>query len=357
MHRAEHPRCWQEPAWDINLFRNKISTVSESRARVTLASVAAAAGVSLATASRALSGRRDVAPGTRSRVASAAQALGYLPGREPRGRPRNSVRTIDLVLAHFDTPWAAEVLAGARDEAARAGLDLTLTLERENDPDDWVARVRERGSAGVVLGIVDPTRRQVASLEAASIPLVLLVPRSENDTRAPSIGTTDRRGGGAAARRLVEQGAEHIYVLAGHPRYHYGRARVEGFEDVVRSAGRVEYEIVNSGWTEARARAAILGPLRRSMPTGKRIAVFATADALAMGVYAAAADLGLGIPDDLLVVGFDDIPTARLMNPPLTTVRQPIREMAARAVRLLLDGTAPTRRHDLPTRLIVRGSA
>lgn len=326
--------------------------------RVTLADVARAAGVSTSTASRALAGRVDMGAATRARVTAAARELGYERGAERRGRPRAATaRLVDLVLGHFHSPWSDEVTAGARTAAARAGYDLVLTVERDDAADDWPARVRARGSAGVVLGIIRPTVAQIELLREASVPLVLLDPRADLGVPVAAIGTTDARGGADAAGHLLERGAEHVIVLSGEPRYRYGRARVEAFVATVRDAGAdVTVEVVGAGWTSARAHAAILSPLRRAMSLGRRVAVFATADELAMGAYAAASDLGLSIPRDLMVVGFDDVPVARWLSPPLTTVRQPIREMASRAVDLMLSGERVVGRHELPSRLIVRSS-
>ncbi|MBN9185986.1 MAG: substrate-binding domain-containing protein [Microbacterium sp.] len=331
------------------------------RSRVTLAAVAAATGLSVASVSRALAGRGDLASDTRARVLAAARRLGYARSGEARGRPRaGTARLFDLVLGHFHDPYSDEVTAGARGAAAAAGFDLVLTAERDRPDDDWRARIRARGSAGVVLGLVVPTAGQLAQLEAAVIPVVLLDPRSVHTPPLPVVHTTDRDGGESAAAHLIDAGADRFLVVTGTPAYRFGRARIEGFvAEVRRRLPDADVRRVDVDWTgrTARRRSA---PFMASVRPGERLGVFACADTLAEGVYAAAADAGRGIPHDVLVVGFDDVRTARVLTPALTSVHQPIREMAAAAIGLLTRAAAgetltPTATV-LPTRLVVRAS-
>lgn len=324
--------------------------------RPTLAQVADAAGVSIATASRVLRERGEISPTTRARVRDAAAALGY--GGGGQGRPRaGTARLIDLVMGRYDGPYSEEVVVGAREAATRLGYDLVLTAERDDPADDWPARIAARGSGGVVLGLNVPTARQFALLEAAAIPLVLFEPSSESRVPLPNVRTTDRAGGADAARHLIDRGARRFVVVDGAPSYRWGRARVEGFgaalAEIVPDA---VLRRVATGWSASGARRVVRAALTE-LPGDGSVGVFACSDEMAAGVYAAAADLGLRIPDDVLVVGFDDVRGARWLRPALTTVRQPIREMAAAAVELLVQPPAgePTT-IELPTRLIVRGS-
>ncbi|MDZ8200335.1 substrate-binding domain-containing protein [Microbacterium sp. SSW1-59] len=326
----------------------------------TLADVAAAAGVSVATASRAMSGRGDLAADTRRRVREAATALAYRRRSTRGGRPAASARLIDLVLGRFHNPWADEVTTGAHGAASARGYDLVLTEESDFPGDDWPVRIRRRGSAGVVLGLISPTATQVAGVREAGTPLVLLDPPAEGTHGLPSVRTTDTAGAAAAARHLAARGATRFVVLGGDPPFRYGRARRDGFvEELARHLPHAIVDAATSPWRAPAARDAALPLLRRREP-GERIGVFAVSDELAAGVYAAAAIEGLRIPDDVLVVGFDDVRGARWLSPPLTTVRQPIRDMAAAAVDLLADaadGGAPALAPvTLPTTLVVRAS-
>lgn len=334
---------------------------STRRTRTTLADVAEAAGLSVSSVSRALAGRGDLAPGTRARVIAEARRLGYTRVDEPRGRPRGgTARLFDLVLGHFHDPYSDEVTAGARSAAADAGYDLVLTAEREHPDDDWPARIRARGSAGAVLGLVVPTATQLALLRDASIPVVLLDPRAEHTPDLPSVQTTDLVGGASAADHLVDAGATRFLVVVGTPAYRFGRARIAGFVDTV--AARLPgtaVQRIDTAWTGGDARGACRAAIEALDP-GDRLGVFATSDTLAAMVYAAAAEAGRAIPRDVMVVGFDDVRGARSLHPALTTVRQPIREMAAHAIGMLARAVAgeslPAGPVSLATSLVVRSS-
>lgn len=329
--------------------------------RATLAQVADVATVSVSTASRVLAGRGEYSPRTRARVWEAARQLGYTRHGETRGRPRAGTSLLfDLVLTHFHDPWADEVTAGARVAAAAAGYDLVLTAERDTPDDDWPARIRARGSAGTVLGLIPPTSRQLSGLVDAGIPVVLLDPRADESLPLVSVRTTDRAGGRAAAEHLVSRGAQRFMVVSGTPSYRFGRARAEGFINTVRElVPTARIDRVAADWSAPGARAATIETMRDARADGP-LGVFACSDEMAAGVYAAAADLALSIPHDVLVVGFDDVRGARWLTPGLTTIRQPIREMAAEAVRVLeimaSGGELAERRIELPTTLVVRGS-
>jgi len=327
---------------------------------VTLAHVAADAVVSVATASRALAGRGDLAAATRRRVLASARALGYTRDPAAGGRPPGTARLVDLVLSGYHNAYSDEVTAGARSAAAAAGYDLVLTEERDTPDDDWPMRIRRRGSAGVVLGLISPTTSQLAALEDAEIPVVLMDPQAETSRGLTSVRTTDRDGGRAAALHLAERGATRFAIVLGSPPFRYGRARNAGFREGLRlAAPGADLVALQADWGGAAARDAAI-PLLRGLRQGERLGVFGCSDEMAAGVYAAAAATGRRIPDDVLVVGFDDLRGARWLTPPLTTMHQPIREMAAAAVTALTEAAAgaalPPSPIVLPTRLVERGS-
>lgn len=326
----------------------------------TIASIAAACGVSASTASRALRGAGDLSAATRARIAAEARRVGYDRSATTRGRPRRHADDlIDLVLSHFGGPWADEAIAGARAAASERGYDLVLTGERDAPGDDWPERLRARRPAGVVLGLLLPTEAQLKVVAATGIPVVLLDPRSDQRHRLPSVRSADRTGVRDAARLLRSRGVSAVVVVEGAPSYRFGRDRVAGF--LAGLDDGVPYERVHASWGAEEARSAVRPALRRAAAGGGSIGVFACSDEMAVGVYRAADDLGLAVGRDVLVVGFDDIPAAAWLSPPLTTVRQPIRDMAAAAVGAVADivagrpaGAEPI---EFPTRLIRRGSA
>ncbi|GAA1541489.1 LacI family transcriptional regulator [Microbacterium ginsengiterrae] len=330
-------------------------------ARITLARVADEAGVSVSTASRALRGRGDMSAVTRERVREAARALGYSWAGESRGRPRGGTsRMFDLVLGHFHDPYTDEVTAGARTAAADLRYDLVLTTERGSPDDDWPDRIRSRGTAGVVAGLLVPSAEQLTLLTDAGIPVVLLEPPVASPIPLPSVRTTDRAGGAAAAEHLIDRGVRRFIVIGGSPPYRYGRARVAGFlsalEDRVPGAPRVATDADWGAMSAWRACAKALAELPGRGPIG----LFACSDEMAAGAYRAIAEAGLTIPRDVLVIGFDDVRGARWLHPSLTTIRQPIRAMAAAAVRTLASAAAGVDMSDevirLPTELVARGS-
>jgi len=326
----------------------------------TLAALAAACGVSVTTVSRALRGTGDLSPATRARIVAEARRAGYDRTATTRGRPRRQADDlIDLVLSHFGGPWADEVIAGARAEASSRGYDLVLTGERDAPDDDWPERLRARRPAGAVLGLLLPTDRQVRALDEIGIPVVLLDPRSDQRHPLPSIRSSDRTGVGDAARLLRGRGVVRVVIIEGAPSYRFGRDRVAGFLAGLGAGAPVDR--VQASWGADEARAACRPVLARAAATAESaVGVFACSDEMAVGVYRAAADLGLVVGRDVLVVGFDDIPAAGWLSPPLTTVRQPIRDMAAAAVAAvadLVEGRAPRAVTEFPTALVRRDSA
>ena len=325
----------------------------------TLRAIAEAAGVSVSSASRALAGRGDLRRETRERILATARDLGYNRADEPRGRPAAlDSRLIELVLDGFDDAWTDAITAGARQSAFGLGFDLALTLERDDPADDWPARVATRRPAGVILGIIRPTHRQLHELRGLNIPLVLLDPRSDPEGELASVGTTDRQGGYDAGAHLAGTGCVRFVLVGGTPPYRFGRAREEGFRSAIAElAPSASVTRVESPWTGMLPTRQLLAALANGPgPVG----VFTCSDQMAASVYRSAEQLGLRIPEDVGVVGFNDDRWARSMHPPLSTIRQPLHEMAARAVELVhelrQDGIGGHERIELPSELVVRGS-
>jgi DNA-binding LacI/PurR family transcriptional regulator len=322
-------------------------------APTTLASIAAETGVSVPTVSRVLNGKGQVATLTRHRVEEALQRHGY----RRRGRPAS--REIDLVFPHLDDFWALEVIRGVERAAAAEGLHVVLTEAHDPHRADarWLDDLVERQPLGVIL--LFRTEDAEPVLAARGIPVVVLDPVDEPRHDVISIGSTNWGGGRAAAEHLLALGHERIAVVTGPSRAMSGRARVDGFAAAVAAAGP-ELDpglVVQGSWhVEAGYDAGLLLLGGSEPPT----AVFAGNDLQALGLYRAAHELGIGIPRDVSVVGYDDLPAASWMGPPLTTVRQPLEAMAEAAARLvvrLAAGQRPlSRRIELATELVVRES-
>lgn len=331
----------------------------ETPSRTTLADVAAAAGVSISTASRVLTRRGDLSLRTREAVLAAAASLGYDRTTTARGRSVAShTRLIELVLGGFGSAWSDHVMNGARREAFALGYDLVLTQEREDPSVDWPARVAGRRSSGVVLALIPPTRQQLQMFAGFSVPTVLLDPRSDPSEGLVSVGATNERGGADAAAHLDACGYERFAIATSRLRYRFGRARERGFRaELERLHPGVEIDTIDADWDGTVPPAGFASVLRSA--GGSRLGIFAINDAIARTLWAEATAAGRRVPEDVGVVGFDDddAPAGSL---PLTAIRQPLEEMAATAVRVideLRHGAAmPAGPVELPTELVVRGS-
>lgn len=337
--------------------QEKASVDKPSESTATLAEIARAAGVSAPTVSKVLNGRADVAPGTRTRVEDLLLQHGY---RRRRGASQQS-HLIDLVFHELDSAWAMEVVRGVENVAREEGLSLVLSESagRLTPGQTWVDGVLARRPAGVILVLSDLDASQRAQLNSRSIPFVVVDPAGDPGDGIPSVGATNWQGGLAATRHLTGLGHRRIGVVAGPSRMMCSRARIDGYRAALETSGLpMDPELVREGeFHHEDGYTAGLELLRLPDPP---TAIFAGNDLQALGVYEAARELGLRIPEDLSVVGFDDLPLTRWIGPPLTTVRQPLIEMAETAARLVLDlgrGRRPaTTRVDLATSLVVRSS-
>lgn len=319
----------------------------------TLGDIAARAGTTIPTVSKVLNGRSDVSAATRDRIMALVAETGY---RRRTGTGRQALRgtdrkLVDLVLAEVGGGWANQVLIGVEHAAAEAGLDVVVTVARPTDREDWATRLLARDSRGAVLALVDASSKQLATLDAAGVPVVLLDPVDQPPEGRASIGTTNWSAGRDVAEHLLGLGHRRFCVLAESAQLLFSRARIDGFRSAVEIAGGQLDRIVH--WDKRFDLMATAGTLLDvdECPT----AIFADSDHLALALTRAASDRGIAIPDALSVVGFDDLPEAQWAG--LTTVRQPIAEMGAAALRLLLrsaeaDHIPP--REELATTLVVR---
>jgi LacI family transcriptional regulator len=328
--------------------------------RATLAEIAAAAGVSVPTVSKVVHGRRDVAPATRQLIEGLLRERSYRP---PRAHPRDGVILLELVFAKLDTLWATAILGGVEEAAHRLGVGVVISavrgLQRKRPDQRWLEALVERRSDGVLLVLSDLAPEQQAHLDDFRIPVVVLDPAGTPPPTVPSVGATNWAGGMSATEHLIGYGHRRIAVIGGPGELLCSRARVEGYRAAMNAAGlRIPAAYVRpgdfrrrSGYREAKALLNLTNP-----PT----AIFACADQMAAGVYQAVHERGLRIPDDVSVVGFDDLEQALWAVPPLTTVHQPLTEMAGLATRMLhtmVQGKEPeNNRVELATTLVVRSS-
>jgi LacI family transcriptional regulator, xylobiose transport system transcriptional regulator len=324
--------------------------------RVTLAEIAAEAGVSLATMSKVLNGRTDVAPATRARLEEHLARHGYT-----RRNATQRSEFVELVFHELEPSWSMEVIEGVEDVAHASGLSVVLTVsgDRHSPSPEWIDGVLRRRPAGVSLVFSDIAPRYREKLRSRGIPFVIVDPAGDPSPDVPSVGSANWSGGLMATRHLIELGHRRIAAITGPEDMMCSLARVDGYRSAMNAAGLpIDPELIrfgdfHPGGGETRARELLASS---DPPT----AIFAGSDLQALGVIAAGSAAGLSVPDDLSVVGYDDIALSRWMRPQLTTVHQPLRRMGEEATRLALrlaDGSSiETLRMDLATHLVVRGS-
>lgn len=321
--------------------------------RVTIADIADAAGVSVPTVSKVVNGRADVAPTTRERVERVLAEQGYR-RRTPAATGRAEL--LDVVFNELESPWAMEIIKGVEEVAREHGLGVVLSAQEGPGAlgRSWVDAVAARRSAGLILVVSELTAEQVARLNARGIPFVVVDPAGEPAPDVPSVGATNWNGGLAATRHLLELGHRRIGMIGGPAGMLCSRARVDGYRAALDTAGvPVDPDLIRWGTFHVEA-GYEHGHALLSLPEPPT-AIFAGSDLQAFGVYEAARVLGVEIPGQLSVIGFDDLPMARWVGPPLTTIRQPLTEMAATAARLVL-GLGEEQRIELATTLVVRQS-
>ncbi|MCZ0982745.1 LacI family DNA-binding transcriptional regulator [Streptomyces diastatochromogenes] len=328
----------------------------EENRRITLAEVAQQAGVSLSTVSKVLNGRQDVSPATRVRVEQLLEEHAY----RRTTRATREAPLVELVFHELDSVWSMELIRGVENlaKAHHASVVLTESGTRHAPAPDWIEGVLQRRPIGVVLvfsSLPDAVKRQ---LDARSIPFVIVDPAGDPEPDVPSVGSANWSGGVVATRHLIDLGHRRIGIITGPEDMLCSLARLDGYRSALSMAG-LDHDAalvrfgdfhVEGGY--ARAMELLRGPER---PT----AIFAGSDMQALGVMEAARVCGLRVPEDLSVVGYDDVMIARWSSPPLTTVHQPLREMGEEAVQMLLRlraGEPSVTRMELATSLVVRKS-
>jgi DNA-binding LacI/PurR family transcriptional regulator len=322
--------------------------------RSTLVGIAAEAGVSVSAVSKVLNGRTDVAAGTRERIAGLLRQHGY------QVASRLGFGVVDLLIATLHSPWAEELLRGTVEAATETGTSVVVTtVNSAAEFTDWLDRAADRGTDGALCVLHLPGSQQLQRLAAARIPLVVIDPPEEPGAGIMSVGTTNWQGSLTATRHLIELGHRRIAIICGPEGLWSSRARLDGYRAALHAAGLAPADdlvrramfTVEGGRGQGRDLLAGARP-----PT----AIVAGNDAQAFGVLQAMGERGLRAPDDVSVIGFDDVAVASWATPALTTVRQPLAAMAASAFRMLRADPATAEREsahiELATALVVRDS-
>lgn len=327
----------------------------------TMADVAARAGVSVATVSRALSGRETVVRGsTLARVRQAAEELGYHPNRLGRNMRSGSTRIIGLVIGDIGNPFFTAVARGVEDVAQANGYSLVLTNTDEAPAREAASLgilAAERAS-GIIVASTDQTTAAIRRVQAAGIQLVA-IDRRISGARVDSVTLDNVRAAFEAAGHLLDLGHTRIALVGGLEGASTARDRLRGY----RSAHEARHVAIDEALIQAgnfRESGGVAATERLLQLATRPTAILAVDHQATTGVMRTLRRAGLRIPADVSIVGFDDPPDGELLEPPLTVIEQPTYEIGATAAQLLLrrlaEPSLPVREVVLTGRLIVRSS-
>jgi LacI family transcriptional regulator len=327
----------------------------ESKARVTIRDVATRASVSVATVSKVINDRHGVAADTHARVRAVIDELGYEASLVAQSLRNHKTNVIGILVADLE-PFSAELLKGAADAIRESGFELVIYSAggRAADREGWERRYLSRLSGTLIDGAVIVTPTVIDAYYGA--PIVAVDPHTGPST-LPTIESDNLHGAQLATEHLLELGHRRIAMLTGRPDLQSARLREEGYRKAMAAGGVAPDEsLVRLGAYSAPVSADAARELlsRDDPPT----AVFAANDTSAIATIEVARELGVSVPGDLSVVGFDNIPESALSDPPLTTIQQPIRTMGQHAIemliRLIRDDPPANTHVTLATELVVR---
>ncbi len=329
----------------------------EPSLRITIKDVAAQAGVSVPTVSKVINGRYGVSAATFARVQAVIDELGYEASLVARSLRNHQTNVIGILVADLE-PFSTELLKGAANAIRNSGFELVVYSAggRTDARLGWERRYLSRLSGTLIDGAVLVTPTVVDVRYGA--PIVAVDPHT-GSSDLPTVDSDNLHGARLATEHLIGLGHRRIALLAGRPDLQSAQLREAGYRQAMTAAGiAISDDLIRIGGYDAAISTEAARELlsQTDPPTG----VFAANDVSAIATIAAATDLGLRVPADLSVVGFDNVPDSALCSPPLTTVEQPIHEMGRIAteilIRLIRGETVETTHVTLATRLIVRHS-
>lgn len=332
----------------------------DSSRRATIRDVAARVGVSHQTISRVINNSPLVASSTRERVQAAIRELGYVPNPLARGLISNRTHSLGIVADDISDGFFARMVAGVEAEARRRGYYLMIgSVEPDDNARGYLRLMLERRVEGVIVArpSVPISLDDVRPARDAGIPLVGV--GMAGLPGFPVVDVDNCQGGYEATRHLLEHGHTQIATIVGPHDWPSASARLQGYRRALREAGAEEDPVIvehATDWGLESGREAAARLLGTNAPF---TAIFAHSDLVAIGAIRQLREAGRRVPDDVSVVGYDDVPVADYVEPPLTTIHQPMQEVGALAAALLLDalaGTAPLQEgpHLLPAVLVPR---
>jgi LacI family transcriptional regulator len=331
------------------------------RGRATIRDIADLAGVSIATVSRVLNDRPDVAPGTRETVLQVVREHGFATNRGARGLASGRTGMIGLTLPLVNDAYFGPMLSGATEALYEADLRIVLcpTLHEHDREVSLMERLMRGTTDGAILMLPEESLDELESLQQQGYPFVVVDPREQPPEGIACVAAMHAAGAKQATEHLLALGHRRIGAIAGAPGWYATEERLHGFRAALAASGiLLDPElVVYSDWRIPQGIAAADQLLSlRDRPT----AIFGFNDNVAIGALHAARARGLSVPEDLSVVGFDDTAQAVIVTPKLTSVSQPLAELGRTGVSLLtriLDGQrVDALRMELSTKLVVRDS-
>ena len=328
--------------------------------KTTIVDVAAKAGVSFGTVSRVINNDVHVRPATRERVLQAMEQLGFVANRQARSLAGGKSGAIGLLVPDLGTGYIGEIIRGIDAELTLQELDLILytTHRTASKEANYVANLAQGMVDGLLLVLPRNPADYVGTLTQRNFPFVL-IDHQGTGKEIPAVGATNWQGAFDATEHLLKLGHRRIGFITGSMDLGCAQDRLAGYRAALRThhvpyTEELVYEgtfFQPDGFTGALALLDVPDP-----PT----AIFASNDVMAMGAMDAIRQRGLRIPDDIAVLGFDDIPQAEMVRPALTTIQQPLEKMGRVATQMLLDlleaPESKIQRIELPTKLIIRDS-
>ena len=326
----------------------------------TIREVAESAGVSYATVSHVINNTRLVSQETRERVLAAMEALNYRPNALARSLRQGKTNTLGLVLPDSANPFFAEISRSIEDEAFKKGYSVFLcNTELDTERELFYVDVLSKKQVdGIVFVAAGDQADSLDFLVRRNMPVVM-IDRDVPNVEVDAVLTDNKLGGYLATRHLLELGHRRIACIAGPSSITPSAERMIGYRKALEEAG-ISYDenLIIRGDYHAQSGMEITHSILKMVP--RPTAIFALNDLMALGALRAAAEAGCTVPQDLAVVGYDDLELAHFTNPPLTTIAQPKKEVGAQAISLLVDRIShksrPPSRLVLPPQLIVRRS-
>lgn len=332
---------------------------------ISIADIAKVAGVSHTTVSRALRGSPLISEGTRERIQRLAGEMGYTPNAIAQSLQRRRTSTIGLVVTSIADPFLSDVVKGVEEVARAAGFSVLLSTTH-NDPEQEMAVIEtfhRRRVDGILVASSRITSEYKKRLDHIRVPTVLINSQDDSqDELLHWVAVDDRVGAQLAVEHLLQLGHRSIGYIGISSRPRSNRQRLQGYQSALAAAGipsRASWVVITPTTEASHEEDVAAG--QASLPClldAEVTAVFCYNDMIAIGVLTACQEQGIAVPQELSVIGFDDIRMASYVTPPLTTIHQPKVELGRLATQVMLDllNNCPGRNHVLQPTLISRAS-